>query len=149
MALTPDQEKMREAAKAATPGPWRECGHDRGGCPCAMIWATESDELVAVAWKGDDMVPAPAVAPNVNAAHIAAANPAAILALLDQVEALQADSDRWHWMCLHGQERMPEAIYEAIAAAMMKGEAVKKVALDAAIDGAMAITPLPPPPEAA
>ena len=90
--LTPDQEKLKEAALAATQGPWRECGHDRGGCSCGMIWATESDELVAEAWKGDYMVPASTVAPNVNAAYIAAANPAAILAILAQLEQVQGDA---------------------------------------------------------
>lgn len=77
-----DLDKLEALAKAATPGPWRECGHDRGGCKCALIWCPERDELVAEAWKGDDMVPRAVVEPAVNAAYIAAANPAAILELI-------------------------------------------------------------------
>lgn len=29
------------------PGPLRRCGHDRGGCPCRMIWSVSTDRPVA------------------------------------------------------------------------------------------------------
>lgn len=32
-----------------TPGPWVECGHDRGGCQCRMVWSRTSDGTVATA----------------------------------------------------------------------------------------------------
>ena len=32
-----------------TPGPWRECGADRGGCQCNMVWSEADDIVVAVA----------------------------------------------------------------------------------------------------
>src|SRR5687768_3186960 len=31
----------RARAEAATPGPWTECGHDRGGCLCHMAYAEQ------------------------------------------------------------------------------------------------------------
>ncbi|NCX56408.1 MAG: hypothetical protein EBW87_04325 [Burkholderiaceae bacterium] len=30
-----------------TPGPWRECGHEKGGCKCGMIWSRPADRCVA------------------------------------------------------------------------------------------------------
>jgi len=30
-----------------TPGPWRECGADKGGCVCGLIWSTTADRPVA------------------------------------------------------------------------------------------------------
>lgn len=32
-----------------TAGPWQECGHERGGCPCHGIWSHASDVIVAEA----------------------------------------------------------------------------------------------------
>lgn len=83
-------DHLEALAKAATPGPWRECGHDRGGCSCGLIWCTERDELVAEVWQGDDMVPRAAVEPKMNAAFIAAANPAVILTLIEMLRAKEA-----------------------------------------------------------
>lgn len=34
------------AAKAAA-GPWRECGHERGGCVCRLVWSQTADATVA------------------------------------------------------------------------------------------------------
>ena len=32
---------------AHTPGPWRMCGQDRGGCICGIVWSESSDIPVA------------------------------------------------------------------------------------------------------
>lgn len=32
-----------------SPGPWRECGADRGGCICHQVWDTTADGMVAIA----------------------------------------------------------------------------------------------------
>lgn len=30
-----------------TPGPWRICGNDRGGCKCGNVWSKKHDFVVA------------------------------------------------------------------------------------------------------
>ena len=37
-----------------TPGPWRACGEDKGGCQCGMVWSTSVDVIVAVAVTAAD-----------------------------------------------------------------------------------------------
>lgn len=32
-----------------SPGPWRECGNDRGGCQCGMVWSIPRDMMIATA----------------------------------------------------------------------------------------------------
>jgi hypothetical protein len=109
-----DISRLRDLAMAASPGPWRECGHERGGCTCGSVSAVPGDHPVATvtigAW-GDSW---PEIAPNVaegepqaymkridygevsdhlgkaNAAYIAAVDPATILALLDELVMLRA-----------------------------------------------------------
>lgn len=36
-----------------TPGPWRECGHDRGGCQCGQVWSVAADCPVATVESGE------------------------------------------------------------------------------------------------
>lgn len=78
---------LRRVAEAATPGPWSECGHSRGGCSCGMVWSRAADLPVAEAWGGDEEAPEPSEGARANAAFIAAANPSNILSLLDELEA--------------------------------------------------------------
>ena len=35
--MTVDLDKLEALEKTATPGPWRACGADRGGCACHSI----------------------------------------------------------------------------------------------------------------
>lgn len=109
MALTPDQEKMREAAKAL---------HRLSTLPQSRAY---SDALIAFA----------KVTP-----------PAAILALLDQVEALQADARRFALAI--ALEDNAEGLYAAVMSNAGNG-----VLIRAQFDADMALSPLPPPPEAA
>lgn len=37
-----------------TPGPWRECGHEKKGCVCRQVWSLPTDCLVAVALMAAD-----------------------------------------------------------------------------------------------
>lgn len=37
-----------------SPVPWRECGHDSGGCICCQIWSIPHDCMVAVAIGASD-----------------------------------------------------------------------------------------------
>ena len=37
--MTIDTVSLRKLASEATPGPYRECGSDRGGCVCGLVWS--------------------------------------------------------------------------------------------------------------
>jgi hypothetical protein len=51
---TPDLQALIELSEKATAGPWRECGHDRGGCSCGLIWSLSEDLPVADASMSND-----------------------------------------------------------------------------------------------
>lgn len=95
--MTTAIERLRQLAKAATPGPYRQCGADRGGCQCGYVYAEPLDGALgtsapafvfqAACDKSADMVTPSPAAMKANAAFIAAANPAVVLALLSVVEA--------------------------------------------------------------
>lgn len=46
-------EQIRERLRLASPGPWQECGHDRGGCQCATVWCLPADHPVAVVERAE------------------------------------------------------------------------------------------------
>ena len=84
-------DELARLAGEATPGPWEECGHARGGCCCGNVWSLPLDFPVANTntdpkqeyWS----IPKSTV-PN-NAAFIAAANPATVAALVAEVRQLR------------------------------------------------------------
>lgn len=95
MPLTPEQETLRQAAMAATPGPWdfdtadtpfRIAGGEVvGGDPLPY-----GDVYTAQEWETPEGSEVLVVAQEIGVANgrfIAAANPSAILALLAQLEA--------------------------------------------------------------
>jgi len=112
----PTLDELKALALAAIPGPWRECGHDLGGCTCGMVWSVPADAPVGQATIGEwgDTWPAlrfvdgesmgARVEPYLEkmvygsigeklgmstAAFIAAANPATVLALIAEIEELR------------------------------------------------------------
>lgn len=86
-----DYSELKRLAAAATPGPYRQCGADKESksCTCGQVWSTATDELVAFVHDGDEMAGAPAAGQSANAQFFAAANPAAVLALIAENEALR------------------------------------------------------------
>lgn len=44
--------ELEALQKRATPGPWQECGHNRGGCQCCQIWSQTADAPVAETTRG-------------------------------------------------------------------------------------------------
>ena len=81
-----DKRALREAAEKATPGPWYV--HDK---PCEDgnygIDTSDKEFLAeAVVWWGFSRQ---SIWREEDAKHIAAANPAAVLALLDELEAAE------------------------------------------------------------
>lgn len=64
-------DEIERLEREATAGPWNECGHDRGGCQCGMVWSP--DLVVAVTSRHDEDMPNPTIeAVKANAALIAA-----------------------------------------------------------------------------
>ncbi len=90
-----DLDELERLLKAATPGPWvaQRDGGGRGGGWWSLRFGSEAQ---AVAWK---------VCTSQDAAFIAAANPQAILALLDRCEALEDMAKRA--LCPLGDEPNP------------------------------------------
>lgn len=84
-----DTIKLRELAQKATPGPW---WHD---------YCNPADGH-ALAWLGNWFVEikqrVPYNSPQEDAEFIATANPAAILELLDRLEAAERDAKRFEWL---------------------------------------------------
>lgn len=83
MPLTPEQETLKQAALAATPGPWHAPGmgeiHRHDHDSIAQICFNSGDE-------DDD-----SCGTDADATYIAAANPAAILAILARLEGCNED----------------------------------------------------------
>lgn len=90
--LTEDQRKLKEAAQAATPGPWR-LGTFPNECAGAGDVVVDNDVGAYTILAGNSNFPDDAKA---NANFVALANPSAILALLAQVEAVPAHPN-WRW----------------------------------------------------
>ncbi len=79
-------DALEQKAKAATPGPWQNCGHARGGCKCGLVWSLPADMPIATRVHGEETpIPNEDQAKS-NAAFIAAANPQTVLALLAVIE---------------------------------------------------------------
>ena len=97
-----DEQKLRELAGAATPGPWIACQYgdygDYNG-DCRVILGEGGDIRTAVVLGFDTPEN------DANAQLIAAANPAAILSLLDELQTLRVtaenaekDAERYRWL---------------------------------------------------
>lgn len=83
----PDLTALSALREAATPEPWRECGHDRGGCSCHLIWSLPADCLVAQTLDFNDDV---TVGEGLNA-ETAVLNAQYIVALVNAAPALIAE----------------------------------------------------------
>ena len=83
--MTPDERaELRRLAEAATPGPWAQ-GDPTFGCANAQCVVSISDAAMGRDVMGPSLQPA-----LFDVEWIAAANPAAVLALLDQLEGAEA-----------------------------------------------------------
>ncbi|EJA2567788.1 ead/Ea22-like family protein [Pseudomonas aeruginosa] len=87
-----DHAELRRVAEAATPGPW-SCNRHRAivGGPTFEFTNGAAQQQIAMAcwqsWMHEEEL-------RNNAEFIAAANPKTILALLDEIDRLKAESDR-------------------------------------------------------
>mgnify|MGYP000896147093 CR=1 FL=1 len=93
--MTDAEKRLRELAQVATPGPWRLAGTEKR--PCPVVSASDSEkgyQVHSMLWvKRDtpDIYDGMRDTYNRDAAFIAAANPAAVLALLARIEALESE----------------------------------------------------------
>lgn len=118
---------LRAKAEAATAGPWSLCQHlksveDDIACRCGyrgVIWGPDHDRAMAICQPGHDaedpeqagLAPERYPRPQeiANAAFIAAANPATMLALLDLLEEAEGALE---W-CVHTIEAMRPTFVQA------------------------------------
>lgn len=84
-----DLKALRAAAEAATPGPWRVESMRPSTLGIETVWSAGMHDIAdcskAAGLPYSTRVPAEQI--EANAAFIAAANPAAVLALLDELDA--------------------------------------------------------------
>ncbi|MBH2906405.1 ead/Ea22-like family protein [Serratia marcescens] len=80
--------ELKAAAMAATPGPWSY----NGNCKFGIWWPAENCYVLSANTHED-------------AAFIAAANPAVILALLAELETERASREQWQRNCQRTEER--------------------------------------------
>lgn len=101
-----DEQKLRELAEAATPGVWENCILDRDleNIPAYVndcIKASPGDEFYFVVGKHPDGGDADlchvgnGLKSGDNSAYIAAARPAVILSLLDELATLRQERTAW------------------------------------------------------
>ena len=116
--MTIDTKSIRAAAEAATPGPWEYRQLEWGNYVTA---------------DGQTSVCQGALSNTASMIHIATANPATILALLDRLEAAEKDAARYRWL---KRERV-ESNYEGELSIEFECGFDHWNDIDAAIDAAM------------
>lgn len=105
--------QLKAAAIAATPGPWGSVYDDWSDGDDALISSESRDGMVAIAKiKGggpDSGYDEPfGTEQQANTAFIAAANPAAVLELLAELEDERASRAQWQQNCTRAEERIAE-----------------------------------------
>lgn len=120
--MTPDLTRLRQLAESATPGPWHDAKSNN------QVLATDPNGMVICKMDGGYMHTGVVR----DRAYIAAANPAAILALLDGLEAAEsANEQRKHLLKLaaeHATEEMAktDAAYAANATLADQCDALRR-----------------------
>lgn len=85
--MTVDTKRLRELAEAATPGPWEDY-YETGIRPCVMAYDENDKGLRTLrSYIADTQFPQ-------DKAFIAAANPQAIIALIDELEKTERENVR-------------------------------------------------------
>lgn len=91
-----DYSELKLLAEAATQGPWNHYQHGviKGGPVVQFANGSAQQQIIMTTgaeWMRDGEQ-------YDNADFIAAANPAAVLALIAEVEALRKDAERYRWL---------------------------------------------------
>lgn len=119
-------KELKALAEKATPGPWVSFIRPSVQAVFGPDGVQPDSQGTVVNWPGFDSSDQTKMQRKANARYIAAANPAVILQLLAEVEALREDAERYRWLIDSGNDTYSMFV-----------EAEDKAALDAAIDAAM------------
>lgn len=88
--MTDAEKQIREAATETRPGEWRVSKHHESRY--TLIYDADGFEVARVCYPNR----------NANAQFIAACHPAAVLALLDEMDRLRSDAFRMDFMEING-----------------------------------------------
>jgi len=91
--MTIDTQRLRELAQKATPGPWKAgclASWNADGVSCRFVYRGKDESVqTRVRIKGGEGVNGSVFDCDADAEYIAAANPATVLALLDEIDRLR------------------------------------------------------------
>ena len=95
--MTIDTQRLRELAQKATPGPWKAgclASWNADGVSCRFVYRGNDESVqTRVRIKGGEGVNGSVFDCDADAEYIAAANPATVLALLDEIDRLRTIED--------------------------------------------------------
>lgn len=109
-----DEQKLRKRAKDATPGPWTFTRHT-----CGLNGEHDARDDWTVYGAGGEAVCMEGSSPALKDPEwIAAANPAAILSLLDELQTLREERTAWRVTAENAEAAVKQARIDALDLAM-------------------------------
>ena len=114
--MTIDTNRLRALLAAGTPGPWRACGKDRGGCQCGLISA--GDTYVLSTNTSDDNALTPDADHRKANALLIAETVSALPELLDAIDAMRAELEENEGVMKVLRRRASSSRAEALAEAV-------------------------------
>ena len=129
--MTPDLKELERLARAATPGPWT---YDDDTWELSAPSRKGKVEIATIETGWTEPMESEQQA---NIAYILAANPAAILSLIAELEQAKKDAERYRWLREHfrfANDSMRELWFDP---ALEPNDSSVPVDLDAEIDRAM------------
>ena len=126
--MTPDLKELERLARAATPGPWTYDG-DTWEISAPSRKGRAEIATIETGWR-DPMESEQ----QANIAYILAANPAAILSLIAELEQTKKDADRYRWLTAdHADAEMRDLAEDTGIRLRWIGKGSADAAIDAAI----------------
>ena len=118
-----DEQKLRQLAEAATPGTWLKEGHTIYSL-MHFGWRKGVEQFKNRFWtavyKDNDC---PEEERQANVDFIASANPAAILAMLDELQTLRSERTAWRVTAENAEAAVKQARIDALEEAKLACEA--------------------------
>lgn len=84
-----DLKQLEELAAKATPGPYRACGADRGGCQCGFVWSEPADApiLTTNTDSEDEGIKSATKRKIADAAYLASLSPEVVQQMIAAIRA--------------------------------------------------------------